>query len=204
MEKLIIIFKANFSNSESFIDLKTSIDFEPIDYTNNIIALDKRNKKLVYLKFIETSEERKLKIFTTNSKMTDFYQLKIKKNIIATFDRSHVKLSLYDLNKIKDDECFSIKSKIFEKKLLDRNLLYELSSECNYLLMFEKPRSLCAYRISDFSLIANVPTRNKIKNLISNEKFVTVLMENNELASLLIVDPLANEHIGRLDNLNYQ
>ena len=191
-----IVFKADLTNTSDSFDLKKEFQFDTIRNTNDLVGLDKSFQKLVYFSlFIDEEKSNpigkvlRLKIFTSSQEDSDVLRMKVKKNLLFVLKRKHYRIVAYDLNKVKQNGCFSSKSILFENSFYDRRLLFETSIYCNYLIIFQNPRRLLVYRISDFNLIGEVPILCVgVKEIVSNFRFISLILTNNDLLTLMILD----------------
>lgn len=181
-----VVFKTSIDNN--LLDLNDLVDLESIENSDDIIALEKKSKKIVYFSMIKSNQEIKLKIFSPPAKYSGVSSIKIKKNMLMAYQKPKYHLILFDLNRVKADGCFSEASKVFDKKIIDRNLMFDLSRNLKYLIVFQYPRTLYLYRTSNYDLIALVPIKARIKEIVSNHKYLTALLDTNEIVSLMICD----------------
>ena len=190
-----LVFKNDLSDTQTSVDLSTRFDFEPIQGTNDLIGLDKTFKRLVYLNLYNDEPASspislKLKLFTNKYEDMDIMNFKVKKNFLLTLQRHTRKLVVYDLNRVKQASSFSDEAILFENVFHDKNLFFEMSIYCNYLIIFQNPRRLLVYRLNDFVLVAEVPLLIRVKEVVSNKHFTTLILSNNDLLTLMIVDPI--------------
>ena len=187
-----IIFKSDLGNAQTSVDLSTRFEFEPVQNTNDLIGLDRIFKKLVYLNlFIDENSSPisiKLKLFLNYNDDFDITQIKVKKNFLLALQKNSYKIIVYDLNKIKQTGSFSNETILFKNSFYDKNIFFEMNLYCNYLIIFQNPRRLLVYRISDFTLIADVPLLLRVKEIVANQRFITLILSNNDLLTLMIVD----------------
>jgi hypothetical protein len=191
-----IVFKTDLSNTSDSIDLKKEFEFDKIKNTNDLIGLDKSFKKLVYFNlFIDEESSNlsvkklKLKLFASDPEDSDFLKMKVKKNLLFVLKRKNYRIVVYDLNNVKKHGCFSNKSIVFENDFYDRRLLFDVSVHCNYLIIFQNPRRLLVYRISDFNLIGEVPILCAgVKEIVANFRFISLILTNNDLLTLMVID----------------
>jgi hypothetical protein len=195
---LTLVFKSSLANTQGVIDLNEGhFDFESIENTDDLVGVDKKHRKLVYLGLKKTADDDpdvnsnnsiKLKLFTSQSKQFEFSQIKVKRHLLIAFKRNKCEIVIYDLNRVAVDECFSTASVVFQKVILDRSLTFDLTSDLKYFFAFQKPRTLYLYRLHDSKLIARVPILIRIKTLFSSGKFIVIVLENNDVLALGISD----------------
>jgi len=190
-----IVFKTDLSNTNIAVDLKKEFEFDSIRNTNDLVGLDKSFKRLVYFNLYIDEEASspvkkvlKLKLFTNSQEDTNVLRMLVKKNFLFVLKRQNYKITVYDLNKVKQNCCFSTDAILFEKSFYDKRVLFETSIYCNYLIIFQNPRRLLVYRISDFNLIGEVPLLIGVKEIVSNFRFLSLILTSNDLLTLTIMD----------------
>lgn len=201
-----LVFNTNLKSTEAWDEIIEFESISTIESSDDLVGLTKKNRKIVYLSLINEikNSEFKLKLFTSKLKKAKITCIKVRKNMLLVFKKTGCHLKIYDLNKVKIEEKFSEKSKIFDKSILDRDLLFDLSSDLKYLIAFQKPRNLYVYRLSDLSLIAQVPIKIKLKQFVSSGMFLTCLLDNNEILSFMIADQKSNNVQERLKSLDFR
>jgi len=193
LHSIKVLFRANINNTENLIDLNDLFEFEAIQDSDDIIGLDKKNRKLVYLNLINikhVSNQMKLKLFTSG-RGVEYTHFKLKDNrYLLTFERAMFRFRMFYLKTIKKLGKFSSNStcKLFENTFFDRNLYFALTSDSNYLILFNRPRTLSVYRMSDYQLIGQVPILSKVKSITSSSRSISILLDTNELITVIIAD----------------
>jgi hypothetical protein len=193
LHSIKVLFRANINNTENLIDLNDLFEFEAIEGSDDIIGLDKKNKKLVYLNLVNAnhaSNQMKLKLFTSG-RGAEYTNFKIKDNrYLLTFERAKFRFRLFDLKIIRKLGKFSSNPacKLYENMFFDRNLFFALTSDSNYLILFNRPRTLIVYRLCDYQLIGQVPILSKVKSIISSSRYINILLDTNELITIIIAD----------------
>lgn len=210
LKSLEIVFKADLSNLNGIIDLNEYAEVKSIENTDDMVGIDKKNKKLFYFCLKQSSNENseqsefKLIIFTSKIKKFEFSEIKLKKNFLIAFKRTKLEIMIFDLNKVRNDCCFSKDSIIFRTKISDRWLIYDLSSDLKYFITFQKPRSLYLYRVADSNLIATIPVMVNIKELVCSGKLIFALLSNYDVISFIIADLSNDSHFDLINKLKYK
>lgn len=189
MNNLVVIFKTNITNTNNTINLNEYFDFDQVESTDDLVGLDRKNKKLVYISLSKLENQNnsfRLKLFTSHSKQIEYTRIKIRKNLLLAYEYS--RLSIFDLNKVKENCSFLSNSKIYVNSFFDKNLIFDSDIDLKYLIVFEKPRNLMLFRISDGKKLAVVPFITNLKNFIAFEDYLVIQINNNELVSLMIND----------------
>ncbi len=181
---------SNVITPKSLEDFKLNKIY-PIENTNDYIGLS--NSFQVF--YIEHNQPgNTINVFAKND-LSKGFKIEIMKNLIVVLESD--KLSVYNLNDIKIN-----KSLLAQFEIRVGNVEhFSLSDDCNYLAIFEMPKSLSLYRLKDYCKCAQVALYCGINSMIINDKFVSLAMKDRRIISFLIVDPLEIDHINRIKEL---
>jgi hypothetical protein len=111
-----IVFKTDLSNTNIAVDLKKEFEFDTIRNTNDLVGLDKSFKRLIYFNLYIDEEASspvkkvlKLKLFTNSQEDPNVLRILVKKNFLFVLKRQNYQITVYDLNKVKKNSCFSLR-----------------------------------------------------------------------------------------------
>jgi hypothetical protein len=105
-----------------------------------------------------------------------------------------VMLDVYDLGQLKISKKFRAEQLVFQDDILDTCM----STDQKYIGVCSS-KSIHVYRLDGLKRIARLDTDNVILNCFLNDKYLTVLMDNEHMVSYFIVDVNNKVHLDRVE-----
>ena len=181
--------------SPTNLTAETFTTIEPIPKTNNCIALDNLNNlNYVHYNIVDNS----IKII--NYDTIEFKSFYVYKNILVAYSKANSKLYGYDVSKLGNKS--SLKETLF---VVDLNKSFDLtdygiSTDCVHLFVIENKRNLLFYRLKDMKKTAEMSLYCPCINIICNEEFVCLSMEDRKIITYFICK--GEETLNKIKNLH--
>lgn len=168
----------------------TFTKIESIMQTNNFIGLDNLNN-LNYVTYNVLDDSVKI----MNYDAIEFASFYIYKTQLVAYNKIDSKLIGYDLNKLGTSKA-GFKNPSF---VVDLNKNFELtdygvSTDCAHLFIVENKRKLRFYRMKDMKKRADMTLYCPCIDVICNEEFICLTMEDRRVISYLICDQEESLH----------
>lgn len=187
----------SFENQLKFININDknrqieSIEFEKEFKITKLFEITKSNDLLLFCKennHISYFDLKSKKLLAGKSFQQNGGSIKVKIiNLILLVEEKLLKdekeitqITLYDINRIKSYKSFDEATILKKEYLNEETLLYAITPNLKYFITYQGNNNiLCLYRLkSSCDEIAKVPLFSKLTNLIANNKYVLMSIED--------------------------